>query len=396
MLSGGTANPANYSITQPTGIEGAITPKALTITGFSISKVYDGNIFVTDFGTLAFSGLVAGETANVNTSGVTAAYAWNEVGTHSVAFSGNFTMESGGTAIPANYSITQPTGIEGEITPRELTITGFSISKVYDGNNVVTGFGTLAFSGLANGETANVDISGVFTATYASANVGTHSVTFGGNFAMASSGADNPANPANYSITQPTGIEGDITPRELTITGFSISKVYDGNNSVTDFGTLAFTGLVAGETANVDISGVTATYASATVGTHSVTFSGDFTMESGGTANPDNYSITQPTGIEGDITQATGVVITKASDYSVEAYPNPVTRGQKLYISADLSEEMLRGAIIEVYSISGQRTDSFPAQGRITTVNVNYGTGVYLFVLKTNSGFSRTLRVIVE
>ena len=242
------------------------------------------------------------------------------------------------------------------------------------------------------GETANVDISGV-TATYTSANVGTHSVTFSSNFAPASGGT---ANPANYSITQPTGIEGDITPKELTITGFSISKVYDGNNSVTDFGTLAFTGLVAGETANVDISGVTATYASATVGTHSVTFSGDFTMESGGTANPDNYSITQPTGIEGDITQATGVVITKASDYSVEAYPNPVTRGQKLYISADLSEEMLRGAIIEVYSISGQRTDSFPAQGRITTVNVNYGTGVYLFVLKTNSGFSRTLRVIVE
>ena len=70
----------------------------------------------------------------------------------------------------ANYTLTQPTGITVDVTPAELTVTGFNISKQFDNNAAVLGFGTLVFSNLQNGETADVDYSGI-TATYDNANI---------------------------------------------------------------------------------------------------------------------------------------------------------------------------------------------------------------------------------
>ncbi|MDR0516396.1 MAG: hypothetical protein LBH25_05055 [Fibromonadaceae bacterium] len=97
-------------------------------------------------------------------------------------------------------------------------------------------------------------------------------------------------------------IKFTIDPAPLAITGFSISKIFDGNNAVLgSLGTLSFTGFALGETANVDASGVTATYA--TVGANAsigITFTGAFAMD-GGTANPANYAITPPSGIKGTI-----------------------------------------------------------------------------------------------
>ena len=80
----------------------------------------------------------------------------------------------------------------------------------------------------------------------------------------------------------------------------------------------------------------------------------------------------------------------------VKAYPNPVANGQTLYIEADVDEELLKGAVIEVYDLSGNRIDYMKAQGRLTPVNRPYTTGVYIFVLKGNDGFTKDLRVAVR
>jgi hypothetical protein len=80
----------------------------------------------------------------------------------------------------------------------------------------------------------------------------------------------------------------------------------------------------------------------------------------------------------------------------VKAYPNPVSTAQTLYIDADIDENLLHGAVIDVYSISGTHIERIKVQGRLTTLTLrNYVTGAYLFVLNGN-GFRKDLKVVVE
>ncbi|MCL2284511.1 MAG: MBG domain-containing protein [Fibromonadales bacterium] len=111
------------------------------------------------------------------------------------------------------------------IAKKELSITGFTITKPYDATTTVLSLGTLQFSGFENSETAIVNISDV-TATYSAANAGENiDINFTGNFAMSSGTADS----NNYKITQPTGITGKITKIAPTLT-FEIptNHVYSG------------------------------------------------------------------------------------------------------------------------------------------------------------------------
>jgi len=109
----------------------------------------------------------------------------------------------------------------------------------------------------------------------------------------------------------------------LTITGFSISKVFDGTNTVSGLGDLSFVGFLDDDTADVETSGVTATYALTLVGTHNIIFSGNFTM-TGGTANPSAYTIVQPSGITGEITIYTPATAPNAPGLGAVTY-NSVT-----------------------------------------------------------------------
>ncbi|MCL2413808.1 MAG: InlB B-repeat-containing protein [Bacteroidales bacterium] len=81
---------------------------------------------------------------------------------------------------------------------------------------------------------------------------------------------------------------------------------------------------------------------------------------------------------------------------TVSAHPNPVAFGETLYIEADLDESLLKNAVIEVFDFTGKRVDYLKVQGRLTPVHVRYSTGLYIFVLKSPSGFTRELKVIVQ
>ena len=82
---------------------------------------------------------------------------------------------------------------------------------------------------------------------------------------------------------------------------------------------------------------------------------------------------------------------------SVRAYPNPVGSGQVLYIDADMDEDLLQGATIDVYSVTGAHVDQIKVQGRLTTVTVNnYITGAYIFVLNGKDGLRKDLKVVVQ
>ncbi len=177
-----------------------VSVKGLTITGISISnKTYDGNTTATISGTAAYSGLVNGESFSVS-------------GTPSATFSdknvgnGKSVLVSGYTAPSVNYSITQPTGLTANITAKELTVTSAAVTtKTYDGTTSATITGTLV--GVIFGDIVSL----VGTGTFASANVGT-------GINVTSTSTLTGADAGNYSLTQPTGLTGEITKANQTIT----------------------------------------------------------------------------------------------------------------------------------------------------------------------------------
>ncbi len=198
-------------------------------------------------------------------------------------YSGSAVGIAGGGAAPVNVSIPSST-----VNTKALTITGVSgVSREYNGNDSVSLSGTPSYVGLENGES--------FTVT------GTPSAFFTGN-----SKTVGPAKPitvlgytapsADYTVSQPTGLTADITAKALTVTVDPITKVYNGSASVNLTGSLV--GIISPDM--VTTSG-TGTFASANVGTGIAVNSPNFTL---GGADAANYTVTQPTGLTGDITKA--------------------------------------------------------------------------------------------
>jgi len=101
-------------------------------------------------------------------------------------------------------------------------------------------------------------------------------------------------------------------------------------------------------------------------------------------------------------TTTTGNILRTCPQYislvslNMSAHPNPVSIGQTLFLEADVDECLLDGAVIEVFSLAGNRVDSVKVQGRLTPINVRYSTGSYIFVLRSPSGFTQELKIIVQ
>lgn len=80
----------------------------------------------------------------------------------------------------------------------------------------------------------------------------------------------------------------------------------------------------------------------------------------------------------------------------VQAYPNPVKRGEAITVEANISEELLSGATIEVHNINGNKVNSIKVNGSSTTVNLPLSTGTYLLHFKGKEGFEKTLKVVIN
>ncbi|MBT8529366.1 hypothetical protein G6711_08215, partial [Polynucleobacter paneuropaeus] len=229
--SGGLA--ANYALPSLTVASAnnavTITPKSLTVTGSTApNKVYDGTTTVTLSGGQLVGVLIA-DTANVTlTQAGTFASANAGTGINVVA------NDSISGSAAGNYALVQPSNTIANITPKNLTVTGTTVAnKVYDGTGLATlTGGTLV--GVVAGDTASVSLTqaGVFAQW-----------NTGGAIAVLPNDSISGSKAANYTLTQPTGLGADITPRPL---GITVTGVYNGTNaiSVTSFTT---NGLVTGE-----------------------------------------------------------------------------------------------------------------------------------------------------
>jgi hypothetical protein len=346
---------ANYTVTQPTGLTGDITAKALTVSGVTAvaTRTYDGTT------TAGLSGTAAFQTAESAGSGATSDGRPYTVDTISIGGSaaGAFANRNVGTAKAitvtgitvgstdaANYTVTQPIGLTEDVTTKPLTITGLSATgtQVYNGTTTASLTGTAGFqtaetagSGATNdGKPYTVDsisVGGTTTGTFADRNVGTAKaitvtgITVGGTDA------------ANYSVTQPTGFTGDVTAKPLTVTGVTATgtQIYNGTTTASIGGTAAFQ---SAETAG---SGTTSDGKPYTVDTIAIggSAAGTFANRNVGTAkaitvtgitvgNTDaaNYTVTQPTGLTGDVTAKT-LTISGVTAVASRTYDGTTTAG---------------------------------------------------------------------
>ncbi len=233
----GGAHAANYLAPANTSFSGAITRKALSITGTPVlqARDYDGGRMaqVTNPGSL--SGVLAGESVSMQ---ATATYENKAVGN--------------GKSATVSYSISGPDALNytapsdafgtGDIRPKQLTVTDFNLAstKEYDGSASST-INNVACSGMI--PTDDVQVSAI--ATYNSSAAGTNkpiTVTY----TLAGDDSGNYLKPAD-SIASATG---EITRKQLRVTGTTptLNKVYDGTAfaAISSQGTLD--GIVVGDT----------------------------------------------------------------------------------------------------------------------------------------------------
>lgn len=291
---------SKYTLTQPT-LSATITAKDVTIgAGSAASKVYNGNTaVVVTAGTL--SGLVGSEGLGVAVAGT---FADKNVGTRNVA--ATYTLANGSNGgLASNYNLLNPTEtLSATITAKDVTIGRGNVSgRVYNGTTgaVVTAG---SVSGLVSGETLGVTTA---MATFVDRNVGTRNVT-------ATYSLTDGANPlhlaSNYNLLNPTEtLSATITAKPLTVSGAMVTaKAYDG----TTLATIAGAGLEAAIAAGTgtDTDGKPFSVDAVTLGAATATFERNLpgtlipvsTVMSLVGAGSGNYTLTQPTGLKGEIT----------------------------------------------------------------------------------------------
>ncbi len=312
--TGGTFNPANYSITYVNGIL-TITKPTLTITANNGTKVY-GTVFPTGAGSIAFisTGLQNSETIGSITTASTGAPANATVAGSPYPIVPS--AATGGTFNVANYNIVYANGTL-TVTKAVLTIKANDRTKVY-GTTLTLGTTAFTPTGLQNGET----IGGV-TLTSAgainTANVGTYPV-------IPSGATGGTFNANNYTITYTNGTLS-VTPAPLTITANNQSKVY---GTTATLGTTAFTatGLLFSQTIGGVTLNSTGSVNTAPVGTYPIVPSN----ATGGTFNPANYSITYVNGI---------LTVTKASTTTtIVSNNNPACLGSSITFTATITSTL--------------------------------------------------------
>ena len=274
-ISGSAAG--NYTLTQPTGLTADITAVASPVISSALTASATYGVASTTYTITASetptsfnaTGLPTGLTVNTTTGEIT--------GTPTVA-PGSFNVTISATNIGGTGSAT----LVYTITPKALTVTGATANnKVYDRTTAATITGS-TLVGIVGTDVVTVSNTGTFD----TANAGTVKTVTS---TQTLSGAD----AAKYTLTVPTGLTADITPKALTIgSAAAQNKNFDGNTTATITGTL--TGVIAPDAVTLNLSG---TFASSAVGTGIVVTSTSTVTG----ADASNYSLTQPTGLTANI-----------------------------------------------------------------------------------------------
>ncbi|MCX6738761.1 MAG: YDG domain-containing protein [Candidatus Parcubacteria bacterium] len=329
----------NYTVTLPTLGTANITAKILTVTGMMAdNKEYDGFATATLTGG-ALSGVISPDSVSISAS--SASFADKFVANGKTVTVDSITLS--GTD-KDNYTVTLPIVGTANITRKTLTVTGLTAdNKEYDRETTATLTGG-ALSGIIVPDVVSIGTSVGSFATKTVANGKTVTVD-----AITLAGTDKD----NYTATLPTGLTANITAKALTVTGMlATTKEYDGGDTVTlTSGSLV--GVISPD--SVSIASRSGSFADKTVGTGKVI---NVTSVALSGTDKDNYTITNPTDVVGDITAKT-ITITG------------VTADDKVYDGDDTAVVNVTGASL-VGVISGDlvTVNSSTATGNFDSANV--------------------------
>ena len=331
----------NYSVTDQSTTTASITQKALTATASASNKTYNATNSASV--TLTLSGLIGSETL---TSTNTSTFNNKNVGSGKTVTVNSITLADG-SGLAANYSISTGQTTTANITAKALTVSGITASnKTYNGNAVATlNTGSVAYSGLVDGDTFN----GTYTGAFSDKNVGTgKTVTITPSY----SGAD----VSNYSITNHANVTANITAKSLTVSGVTASdKTYDGSVTATmNSSSAVYNGFVNGDDFAASYSGV---FADKNVGTgKTVTITSSYAG-----ADVSNYNITDQTSTTANISAK---VLTATASASNKVYDGSSAATSTLTLSGFVGSETVTSTNSSTFNNKNVGT------GKTVTVNL--------------------------
>ncbi|NBT24314.1 fibronectin type III domain-containing protein, partial [bacterium] len=240
------------------------------------------------------------------------------------------------------------------VSQKALTIGAptLTTTKEYDGTRtaaVTAG----ALSGVVGSDTVTVSA----TAGYDTAGVGT-SKTIMVSYSLGGAQAGNYSAPANSEETN-----GVITAKAVTISGITgVNRLYDGSTTATVTGTATLNGVLAGDAANVSLTGTPSfSFADTAVGVGKPVTATGYGLRG---AAAGNYSLSQPT-VSADIT-AKGLTISGATATN-RAYSGSTT----VAVSGGSLVGTSKTVTVTGYSISGGSAGNYRlTQPTGLTVNI--------------------------
>ncbi|MET3650680.1 autotransporter-associated beta strand repeat-containing protein [Dyella japonica] len=255
---------ASPVISNPNG-GGTITPKAVTVTASTDTKVYDGTT-TSGAAVTNITGVLAGD----NLTGLFQSYNSSHVqGTNGSLL----TVNGSGVGVSGNHSsllsdyAINYVGTAGTITPQAVTVTASTDTKAYDGTTVSSAAVT-NITGLLSGDS----LAGL-SQTYNNAHaLGANGSLLVVNGSGASVNGSRGSLLGDYAISY-LNTTGTITPKVLTTVINAVGKTYDGTTSTTSTVTLSPSGLVGNDAAS-GVTGINLAFDNPNAGTRNVVASG--------------------------------------------------------------------------------------------------------------------------
>jgi filamentous hemagglutinin family protein len=388
---------SNYLLPSSYQGSGSIIPAPLTgnftvldVGIVNASKIYDGTF---NIGLLpsnfTLSGWIGSDNAVVAHT-INGTFGQKNVGTNlalSAELATSDLTPSGSTNL-ANYAINAPVLGIGNITPAQLTVTiTNNPTKTYNGStDAALSSGNFLVGGWVNGESGAINPSA--TASYDSANASaTNGRTVTATLTPGNYVLGNGTLLSNYNVDLTATGTGTINQAPLFVTGvFATNKSYDTTTTDTlNLTRAGLAGLVSTDAGNasklaLDLSGVSANFSQANVGSGLAVTATGFGITGSAAAN---YILQPVTGLAANITRA--ILTLSGVTANDKTYDN--TTGATLTIAGN-------AALHGVFGGDTVGFDGTGASGQFATANAgtNLGVSVGGFILNGGSSSNYQLQ----
>ncbi|HKT27800.1 autotransporter-associated beta strand repeat-containing protein [Dyella sp.] len=256
---------ASPLISNPNG-GGTITPKAVTVTASTDTKVYDGTTTSTAAVTNV-TGVLAGDSLTGLFQSYNNSHVLGTNGSLLVVDGSGVGVSGNHSSLLSDYTISYAT-TSGTITPKAVTVTASTDTKTYDGT-IASSAAVTNITGLLSGDS----LTGL-SQTYNNAHVlGTNGSQLVVNGSAAGVSGSHGSLLGDYAIRY-VNTTGTITPKVLMPVINAVGKTYDGTTSTTSTVTLAPSSGFVGNDAATGVTGFSLAFDNPNAGTRNVVASG--------------------------------------------------------------------------------------------------------------------------